>query len=474
MTHLPDMLHDNHTAHAGWSTCDITPPLGLPMGGRGARFSPGASVLDPLLAQAFVLRDQAGFTTAWLSVDLIELPDHMLNHLAKKIAGALGTTPDAIFINVSHTHSGPMMGMERYATLKPLTSELAAYFQSLTQSLIKLTIGAAAKLTPVTLRWHMGESDIGINRRKLVNGEVVMAPNPDGEYDRSLWVLDVQPTDDKKQRCVLLSHSCHPVMVYGFAWDAISAEWPGQTRLALQKQLKEQAGQAGQTGQTDQAVHCQFFQGFAGNVRPRILSDESTGTFRKAVWDDVVATGQKLASDTLATLNTPGQVITPKLATRQSHFVAQHDAAKIPPVSHWQERLTSEYEHLRESAAYWLKRSEPGQIPPYPTTSWPIGMIQLTPDHYIVTMGGEPVAQWRQVIEQALPGKQLATWGYTIESVGYLASDDMIPQGGYEVTGYPPLGTHSPAPFTQGLNAAAAKVFQQMAASIEKANIATI
>ncbi len=38
---------------AGWAHIDITPPLGLPMGGRGSRFTPGAEVIDPLLAQAW-------------------------------------------------------------------------------------------------------------------------------------------------------------------------------------------------------------------------------------------------------------------------------------------------------------------------------------------------------------------------------------------------------------------------------------
>ena len=37
---------------AGWAQVEITPPLGLPMGGRGPDFTPGAKVLDPLLAQA--------------------------------------------------------------------------------------------------------------------------------------------------------------------------------------------------------------------------------------------------------------------------------------------------------------------------------------------------------------------------------------------------------------------------------------
>ena len=56
---------------AGWAQIDITPPLGLPMGGRGSRFTPGAEVIDPLLAQALVVADDAGRRLLVISLDMI-------------------------------------------------------------------------------------------------------------------------------------------------------------------------------------------------------------------------------------------------------------------------------------------------------------------------------------------------------------------------------------------------------------------
>jgi hypothetical protein len=60
-------------AKAGWAEIEITPPLGLPMGGRGPRFTPGASVLDPLMAGAVLLEDDRGRRQLWISLDLIGL-----------------------------------------------------------------------------------------------------------------------------------------------------------------------------------------------------------------------------------------------------------------------------------------------------------------------------------------------------------------------------------------------------------------
>jgi len=59
-------------AKAGWTQIDSTPPLGLPMGGRGPRFSPGTEVIDRLVAQAVVLEDAKGAPTLWLSIDMIK------------------------------------------------------------------------------------------------------------------------------------------------------------------------------------------------------------------------------------------------------------------------------------------------------------------------------------------------------------------------------------------------------------------
>lgn len=440
-----------HVQRAGWATCDITPPLGLPMGGRGARFSDGDEILDPLFAHATVLEDGDGSRAVFVSVDLVELSEHVLNPLSQAIAAMACTQPEMVLVNASHTHSSPMMGLWRYATDKPAPPALQAYVDSLHEKLLGLVSDALKRLEPVKITWRTGSTDIGINRRKLVDGKLIMAPNFEDEYDRQLWVLDVQATAAKDRRCVLFSNACHPVMVYGFAWNAISAEWPGKARNALRDEL-------------GQNVHCQFFQGFAGNLRPRILADESTGMFRKATPADVQHVGQTIADDILKTLTQPGDDITLSLQGRQRAFVANR--AQPQPLSHWQSLLDSPLEHLRESAKYWAKRTGPGGLPPYPSTPWAIGLLQLDASHAIAWMGGEPVIQWQRIVASALPQYKLATWGYTQFYGGYLAVDELLPQGGYEVDGYPPLSNQSPAPFVAGLDAAVTRVFKQMAQDI--------
>lgn len=112
---------------AGWAQSDITPPLGLAMGGRGSRFDPGASVLDPLIAQALVLEDAGGNHLLWISMDLLGLSYRATSMIRYELAATTGTPFEAIVINFSHTHSGPMTGFEGYATVVPKPIELQAY-----------------------------------------------------------------------------------------------------------------------------------------------------------------------------------------------------------------------------------------------------------------------------------------------------------------------------------------------------------
>ncbi len=274
---------------AGWESCDITPPLGLPMGGRGPRFAAGTEIVDPLLAGAIVLEDDNSQRIVLLSVDLIGVGLQQSERLCYQIAAAVGTNPQSVIINASHTHSGPMMAFEQYATLKSKSPELLQYEQTLEDKLLRLVINAAQKMQEVQAFWRDGSSEIGINRRVKTSEGVVMAPNPDGQYHRQLWTLELKPTNPHSPGCVIFSHACHPVILYGCQWTSISSEWPGRCRKALRAELGE-------------GTHCQFMQGLAGNIRPRILADFENQTFRTSVPEDVELTGQQIAKDVLQTL----------------------------------------------------------------------------------------------------------------------------------------------------------------------------
>lgn len=434
-------------AKAGWAEGEITPPLGLPMGGRGPRFAPGAAVLDPLLAQAVALEDTRGNRTLWISVDQDGLARERVVRIRYELAALTDVPYEAVVINCSHTHSGPMGNFSMLATLLTPPEALRAYENERDRYILRLGWEAVEKLQPVKITWHGGQSQIGINRRKRdAAGETVMAPNPEGKYNPDLWVLNLTPVNGNDP-CLLFSYGCHPVIVYGFSWDGLSADYPGVCR----RRLKQNLGQR---------VHCQFIQGLAGDVRPRILADLDTGNFRRSTLEDVEQIGAQLAEDVLDALG-DGEAFDLSLAAASGWFQAKRDRERIPPLGYWETLAQQEDELTRNFGQYWLHHLQ-ASLPLARATPWEIGLIRLTPQHLIAWFAGEPLAEWLAHVRNWLDDARLVAWGYCQDTSGYLPTDEQLMAGGYEVVASAQLFKTGPGPFAPGLNQAAKQSFQTL------------
>ncbi len=438
--------------HAGWVSGDITPPLGLPMGGRGPRFAAGSEILSPLQAGVTVLEDAAHNRVVFVSADVISFDTAQSDALRIVIASAVKTTPDAVIINASHTHSGPMLSYERYATLKPKPQSLENYERELDEKLLRLAIEAAQNLHPVRVLWREGESSIGINRRLSTPDGIVMAPNPDGFIPRQLWTLDLQSLENTDQRCVLFSHGCHPVIVYSSLWTAISSEWPGRSREILKSEHGDK-------------THFQFLQGLAGNIRPRILSDFENKKFRPSTLEDLEETAQEFARDVGSTLAKSGEELELQLGACCNDFLVERAAP--PPREFWEGMADSGDELAQELGSYWQTRYGKSAIAPFQSQPWPIGLLRFAPNYLMVTIAGEPLGEWIEVLRRALPDHNLVACGYTHSSAGYLPTDELLAQGGYEVERSAPYSKSGPGALLPGLDAAVTKSLHKMQAFIE-------
>ena len=440
------------TARAGWAEVETTPPLGLPMGGRGPRFTPGAHILDPLYAQATVLEDSRGKRTLWISVDLIGLAPVIAEPLRYDLSALTGIPMEAVVLNFSHTHSGPMGGFEGYATPVTKPRELHAYDERLCRNIVRVALEAVDNLQPVAVTEYRAASAVGINRRRISpSGEIQMGPNPDGAHNPDLWLIDVS-AKESDDRCVVFSYGCHPVIVYGYAWDGISADYPGVCRATLRSELGAN-------------VHCQFIQGLAGNIRPRVLADPDRDAFRKSTPADTQAAGTELARDIVVALRNGGKELDLNIAAVQGRFLAPRDQARIPPVDHWRSLLDSEDELSRNLGGYWVARLESG-IPPVKAVPWPVGLIRLAEGRRIAWIAGEVLAEWLDLVRIWLNDTDLIAWGYCQEGRGYLPTDELLPEGGYEVDRANTYTITGPGPFSDGLNAAARETFLSLAGQL--------
>ena len=440
------------TNRAGWAEVEITPPLGIPMGGRGPRFALGAEVRDPLMAQALILEDGAGNRQLWVSLDLIGMDHGRATVLRQTLAAITGAPYEAVVLNFAHVHSGPMTNFHKYPPVIQEPTLLVQYHQALARSIQRAAEQALVRMHSVSVAVHSGTSDVGINRRRrLPNGEMALAPNPDGFYNPDLWVLELQ-ADDGEERAIVFNYGCHPVIVYGFAWDGISAGFPGAARAALRDELGAN-------------VHCQFAQGLAGNVRPRVLADRDQGVFRKSRPGDVIQAGSELARDVVAALLTSGEQLSLSLRAVAGWMHPRFDADRVMPLSHWREMAARDDELSRNVGGYWGRRIASGR--PLPTMlPMEIGLLQLSEVHRVAWFNAEACAEWLPALRQWLDDPALTVLGYCQDVSTYLPTDALLPEGGYEVINanwYHQLG---PAPFAAGIDKIVREGFKGLASRL--------
>ena len=432
----------NSVSLGGWADVDITPPLGIALGGRGGPGTTATTVLDPLHAQVLYLKDPKATGFVLVSFDLIGLPHELSDRIRTGILHELGVPWNLIVLNASHTHSGPYMIRNLIAGVGPPPQIETDYFNALEDKIIRAARSAAKTMKPVKLEVFQGSSRLAINRRgKNKQGKRGILPDPDGPFDEKLWVLKAAPIDGQPP-AVVFSYACHPVLVYGFALSAISADFPGAARKALGAALGPD-------------VHLQFVQGFAGNVRPRIVADLEKGIFRPSKPADLEAAGTQLADAILAALKQKGDPLSLSLAAAADRpFLPRGEPPPRDFYVKMREQAIAETNRFRIGVSdYWLQRYDLGQGFAR-GDAWSLGLIRLSENQWIVHSAGEPCVEWRPKISQWLTPLKIVCFGYSQEARSYLPVESMLPEGGYEVLESNETRASTPAPYTSGIEQA--------------------
>jgi len=130
---------DLPAARAGWSEIEITPPLGIALGGRGGPLTLGNKVLDPLYAYVLYLKDAKGAGFVLVSLDLVGMPHDLSDRLRGVVVNELGVDFNLVVLNCSHTHSGPYMIRDLMAGVGPAPQIEVDYFNTLMEKVIAAT-----------------------------------------------------------------------------------------------------------------------------------------------------------------------------------------------------------------------------------------------------------------------------------------------------------------------------------------------
>ena len=224
---------DAEGLQAGAAKIDVTPPIGFPMWGYGARHDkPSVGVMDPLQARALVLATDKE-RIALVSLDLGRAPNrHSTAAIRAKVKEAVGI--EHIFLVGSHTHHGPVIELDNWPSPKD------SYVRQLEQKLADVIIEAAKSIRPARL---------GIASKEVPHNRNRHSKRSDKPVDREFQVVRVEDVNGKPI-ATAINFAAHPTMEDTKQFK-FSADYPGAMAEVVEKE----------TG-----APCLFLQSAAGDM----------------------------------------------------------------------------------------------------------------------------------------------------------------------------------------------------------------
>jgi hypothetical protein len=394
---VEQMNHLNPSMQVSSRTVDITPSWGLVLAGNGST-SPYESIQSRLEANFLLIREDDQLKL-FLTFDLLFVgPDltSVLQEIAKKYL-----KDEHIWICASHTHNAPATDIHKPQLGKPDKSYLMWLKRKLSENLQEFL--QEQDMQPAFPVLRTGKACLNINRRKMrlftirKSGidflKVRMGPNPWGRTDSMIRRLDLVSSRGEIL-AVAWHYTCHPTSFH--SWNIVSAHFPGEVRKSIRREFS--------------TIPILFFQGFAGDVRPRVKS-RIVGNLRKYLQE-----GRRFRDFTEFEYNQWAR----HLSSRVNSTV---------PVRKSSSKLEIQTSKTRLDPELFVLGSQSEEVVIQIATIGPICLVGIS---------AEPSIELSSKISKKIPAEQLWLTGYLEDVYGYLPTAKQIRKGGYEVDGFCP------------------------------------
>ena len=206
---------------AGVAKVDITPKEPIWIAGFGNRTHPSEGVRLEIYAKALAVEDEYRKPAVLVTLDLCDVSGEMVDVIARRSEQQFGLTRERLAINVSHTHSGPLVAMSEISGWYQLNEQQQEVVRRYTRGLVDRVVEAIGlslrNLAPATLEFEQGLAGIAANRRRV---QLRHLPGP---VDHDVPVLSVRGTDGNL-RAIVVGYACHATALNDYQ---ISGDWPG-------------------------------------------------------------------------------------------------------------------------------------------------------------------------------------------------------------------------------------------------------
>lgn len=393
-----------HELYISAASVDITPRKPCSLAGYAWRHGEFEGLADPIELNGLLLR-QADLCVLVLAADLLFMGDALVSAVHDQLE-RMGIAGCVVLAAASHTHSAPAVDPG-----KPRLGHTDPDFCALCIEKARELVDALFAQSPKAGRIRYGRrlAAHSVNRRrpswKLGPGlrlrrEVLRRPNLQGPNDQTLHILRFETSDELV--AVMWCWACHPVSFPHL--HQVSSEFPGVVRSSLR-------------GEYHAELPVLFLQGFSGDIRPPCVARKGVDPLG---WIEALFNGPRFG------------------------FFSE------PAYQAWTESLSSSVIQLAKSTTlqpfqpslHTCRKSLPlSELIDGDVDGRRLEVIQLVLAEGLQLLGftAEMVTEYVSHINRLFPQAVTIPAGCIGSVFGYLPTDRMLAEGGYEAEGFFPL-----------------------------------
>jgi hypothetical protein len=403
------------TFEVGVAAIDITPTHPIRLNGFGNRREESDGVRQRIWAKALAIGSDAEGPAVLITVDILGIPDRMATRIAERLAAQTAVRRERLALTATHTHSAPMLTGELPTIFgRPIPPEHQAHIDEYTRDfeakLELVALDALADRKPAVLKWGVGSVGFAKNRRTR-----------GGPVDHDLPLLAVY-SPDGTFRAVHFSYACHCVTLSD---NKLSGDWAGYAQAAIQRDFP------------DAIALCSVGCGADSNPSSGVMKDRA---------DIALAQGEQIAAEVRRLLSGDLTPVTGPLTCRFNRV--ELPLQPLPPRDHW-EKLAQLDTSVGHHARVQLGRLDSGESLiesiAAPLQSWTFGDSLA-----VLFLPGETVVDYSLRLKRELDAHRLWVVGYANAAPGYVPSERILREGGYEGGGAM-IYYDIPMPYAPGL-----------------------
>ncbi|MDE3166017.1 MAG: neutral/alkaline non-lysosomal ceramidase N-terminal domain-containing protein [Acidobacteriota bacterium] len=415
---------------AGAARVDITPEGPIWMSGYASRNHPSEGVRQRLYTRALAI-DGAGGKVVIVTADVVGIPAELGDAVAARAGRQFGIERARLVLNASHTHTGPVVWPNlsmMWDLPEGERQKLRDYAARLQDAMVEAIGKAVAGLGPAQLTLGFGEAGFAVNRRQYTPRGVVIGVNPDGPVDHQVPVIKIAGADGKV-RGVLFAYACHNTTLTGEFYE-LSGDYAGAAEAQLESDYPGSVAL--------------FLQLCAGDQNPNPRSKPELA----------VEHGRALAAEVRRVME--GGMVPLHAPVRAAWVVTRLRFAPQP-------RSVYEADLANPKASPALRnRARKMLDSPVSDTAYPVQALRFGKDLTLLALGGEVVVDYDLRAKREYPGEPLIVAAYSNSVMGYIPSERVLKEGGYEAVDNL-IYYGQPGPFAPGVeDAVFAAIHQAM------------